>query len=540
MSPRLPPAPCRRGRKGEQRIESGSKRIPFVDQERILVVDDEVDVGEMVSKIIHLMGHEAVTAVNGKVALEILRNQPFSIMITDVKMPEMDGFELMKAVRDQFPGTYIICMTAHGASYSYTDVIGVGGTDYITKPFTIDEMMAKLNRVIREKNLITDLTQKSTELEKANEELKRLDQLKSTFISSVSHELRTPLTVIKEFISLMLEGHTGTLTEDQQEYLGIAKKNIMRLTNLIETLLDFSRIESGKGLKLRFEPVRLMEVVEDAVMTFSQQLEEKRITFENRLDPDTPLVLIDRNRLAEVFINLIGNGIKFTPPGGKITVDSRGLTEKRDYLKIVVTDTGVGISPEDLPKVFDRFYQGGRTQTGLITGTGLGLAISKEIVEAHQGSIQAENKSENGASFVLTLPIFGIETIYSLILNPMLEEAERDKVPFSIIRVDFWEQRTKRESVLSHESWEGVMYALQKMVRTVDTVIPFQSSAVYIFSFNDKKLAKEIGDRIQVKLTQGNYTPKGINVQFKTYSYPKEARSKEEFLKGCRLFLKED
>jgi len=521
-------------------MESGSKRMPFVDQERILVVDDEVDVGEMVSKIINLMGHEAVTAVNGKVALEILRNQPFSIMITDVKMPEMDGFELMKAVRDQFPGTYIICMTAHGASYSYTDVIGGGGTDYITKPFTIDEMMAKLNRVIREKNLIMDLTQKSTELGKANEELKRLDQLKSTFISSVSHELRTPLTVIKEFISLMLEGHTGTLTEDQQEYLGIAKKNIMRLTNLIETLLDFSRIESGKGLKLRFEPVRLMEVVEDAAMTFSQQLEEKRITFENRLDSDAPPVLIDRNRLVEVFINLIGNGIKFTPPGGKITVDSRGLTEKRDYLKIMVTDTGVGISPEDLPKVFDRFYQGGRTQTGLITGTGLGLAISKEIVEAHQGSIQAENKSDNGASFVLTLPVFGIETIYSLILNPMLEEAERDKVPFSIIRVDFWEQRTKRESVLSRESWEGVMYALQKMVRTVDTVVPFQSSAVYIFSFNDKKLAKEIGERIQVKLTQGNYTPKGINVQFRSYSYPKEARSKEEFLKGCRLFLKED
>jgi signal transduction histidine kinase len=511
-----------------------------VEHERILVVDDEANVREMVSKIINLMGHEAVTAGNGKEASEILRQEPFSIMITDVKMPEMDGFELMRAVRDQFPGTYIICMTAHGASYAYTDVVGVGATDYITKPFTIDEMIAKLNRVIREKDLIADLTQKSTELEKANEELKRLDQLKSTFISSVSHELRTPLTVIKEFISLMLEGHVGALTEDQKEYLGIANKNIIRLTNLIETLLDFSRIESGKGLKLRFEPTRLMEVVEDAVMTFSQQLEEKRITVENRLDPDIPVVLIDRNRLVEVFINLIGNGIKFTSSGGKITLDSRGLTEKRDYLKIVVTDTGVGISPEDLPKVFDRFYQGKRTQTGLITGTGLGLAITKEIIEAHRGHIDAESKPDRGASFVLTVPVFRMETIYNLILNPMLEEAERDKLPFSVIRVDFLEQRTKRESVLSHESWEGVMYALQKMVRSVDTVIPFQNSAVYIFSFNDKKLAKEIGERVQVKLTQGNYISKGINVQSRTYSYPKEAHTKEEFLKGCRLFLKEE
>jgi signal transduction histidine kinase len=511
-----------------------------VEKERILVVDDEETVREMVSKIISLIGHEVVTTGNGREALEILRSQPFSIMITDVKMPEMDGFELTKVVRDQFPGTPIICMTAHGATYNYTDVVGVGATDYISKPFTIDEMRAKLNRVIREKDLIADLTQKSRELEKVNEELKRLDQLKSTFISSVSHELRTPLTVIKEFISLMLEGHVGALTEDQREYLGIANRNIIRLTNLIETLLDFSRIESGKGLKLRFEPTRLMEVVEDAVMTFSQQLEERRVALENRLDPDIPLVLIDRNRLVEVFINLIGNGIKFTPPGGKITIDSRGLTEKRDYLKIVVTDTGVGISPEDLPKVFDRFYQGGRTQTGLITGTGLGLAITKEIIETHQGYIQAESKSESGASFVFTLPVFGIETIYNLVLNPMLEEAERDRAPFSMIQVDFWDQRTKRESVLSHESWEGVMYALQKMVRSVDTVIPFQGSAVYIFSFNDKKLAKEIGERVQVKLTQGNYIPKGIDVHFRFYSYPKDARTKEEFLKGCRPFLKED
>ena len=511
-----------------------------MEKERILVVDDEASVREMVSKIINLIGHEAVTTGGGKEALGILKSEPFSIMITDVKMPEMDGFELMKAVRNQFPDIHIICMTAHGASYTYTDVVGAGAMDYISKPFTIDEMRAKLNRVIREKDLIVDLTQKSTELERVNEELKRLDQLKSTFISSVSHELRTPLTVIKEFISLMLEGHVGALTEDQREYLGIANKNIIRLTNLIETLLDFSRIESGKGLKLKFEPTRLMEVVEDAVMTFSQQLEEKRVTLENRIDPDIPLVLIDRNRLVEVFINLIGNGIKFTPPGGKITIDSRGLTEKRDYLKIVVTDTGVGISPEDMPKVFDRFYQGGRTQTGLITGTGLGLAITKEIIEAHQGFIHAESKFGSGASFVFTVPVFAMETIYNLLLNPMLEEAERDKIPFSLIRVEFWDQRTKRESKLSNEFWEGVMYALQKMIRSVDTVIPFQNSVVYVFSFTDKKLAKEIGERVKVKLTQGSYIPKGIDVQFRTYSYPKEVRTREDFVKGCRLFLRED
>ena len=237
--------------------------------------------------------------------------------------------------------------------------------------------------------------------------LKRLDKLKSTFISSVSHELRTPLTVIKEFISLMLDGHGGTLTEDQREYLTIAHKNILRLTNLIETLLDFSRIESGKGLKLRFEPLRLIGVVEEALMTLSQRLEEKGITFENRLDSDTPMILCDRNRLVEVFINLIGNGIKFTPPGGRIAVDSKGLTEKRDYFKVVVSDTGEGISPEDLPKVFDRFYQGKNSQERMISGTGLGLSITKEIIEGHRGTITVESKPGSGAAFVLPFPSSG-------------------------------------------------------------------------------------------------------------------------------------
>ena len=507
---------------------------------QVLVVDDEEAVREMVSKLVSRLGHEVVTARHGREALEILRREPITIVITDIRMPEMDGIELMKAAQAEFPNLHIICMTGHGVSYSYTDVVALGAADYITKPFTVDEMRAKLSRVIREKNLIGELTQKSVELEKANEELKRLDKLKSTFISSVSHELRTPLTVIKEFISLMLEGHVGPITEDQKEYLTIAQKNILRLTNLIETLLDFSRIESGKGLKLRFEPIRLTRVIEDAWMTLFQRLEEKGITFENRLDPDTPSVLVDRNRLVEVFINLIGNGIKFTPPGGRITIDSRGLTENRDYLKVVVSDTGVGISPDDLPKIFDRFYQGQRTQEGILVGTGLGLAITKEIIEGHQGTIVAESKLASGSSFIFTLPLFGVHTIFSLVLNAMLEEAEKDKLPFSLIQVEFWDQRTKREAVLSNEALEGITYALQKMVRSVDSVIPFQSSRVYIFSFNEKKMAKEIGERVQVKLTQGGYLSKGTDVQFKIYSYPKEAPTKEDFLKGCRLLIKED
>lgn len=507
-----------------------------VEKERILIVDDEALILDMVASYVSHIGFEAMTAKNGREALERLRNESFTILITDIKMPEIDGFELMKTTRAEFPDIHIIAMTGHGASYTFTDVVESGATDYLNKPFSLDEMRAKLNRVVRERGLIRDLKQKSMELGKANEDLRRLDNLKSIFVSSVSHELRTPLTVIKEFISLTLEGHGGTLTEDQREYLGIAHKNILRLTNLIDTLLDFSRIESGKGLQLKLEPARLMEVVEDASMTLAHVFEEKRVTLENRLDPDIPQVLIDRNRLVEVLINLINNGIKFTPTGGKITIDTRGLTEKRDYLRVVVSDTGIGIPPEDLPKVFDRFYQG--QSTGISMGSGLGLAITKEIIEGHQGSIQAESRLGSGTSFVFTLPLLVVSNIFQLLIQPMLEEAEKDELFFSMIRVKFWDPKMKREMALSHDSWGGVRYAIQKMVRSVDNIVPFPNSLIYLFSFIDEKLAREIGERIQVKLTQGGYVPKGTEVQFKTYSFPQEVSSKEEFLKGCRQLIK--
>jgi hypothetical protein len=122
----------------------------------------------------------------------------------------------------------------------------------------------------------------------------------------------------------------------------------------------------------------------------------------------------------------------------------------------------------------------------------------------------------------------------------MLKKAERDKMPLSLIQMEFWDQWTKREATISDGVLEGVVYAVKMMVRSFDMVIPFQNHRVYIFSFTDKKLAKEIGERVQTKLNQGGYIPKGTHVQFRTYSYTKDARNPEDFLKGCRLFLKED
>lgn len=512
----------------------------MAEKERILVADQEESVREMVSKIAIQMGHEILTVKDGKEALELLRKGSVTLLITDLQVTGLNGLEGIKSIRAEFPDLPILCMATESGSPSDIDEVVSGVTGVIIKPFTLNEIRGKLTRLIYEKNLIGDLTKKSIELERMNEELKRVEQLKSDFILGISHELRTPLTVIKEVFSLVLEERIGSLTDDQKEYLGIANKNILRLGSMIDALQNFSRIESGKELKLKFEPVRLNAIIDEAWMTLSQQLEEKKITFENHLDPETPMVFGDRNRLIEVFVNLMDNALKSTPSGGKITIDSKGLTEGRDYLKVIVTDMGRSLSPEELANIFDRFSQGQKVQEGIGLVTGLGLAVAKEIIEAHQGVIQAESRPGNGNAFIFTLPVFGVDTIFTLLIHPMLAKAEEDKLNFSMIQTEFWDQRTKRETPLTDGALEGVVYAIKMMVRSMDVVIPFQSGRVYIFAFVDKKLAKEIGERIQTKSVQGGYVPKGINVQFRTYSFPKDARSRDDFVKGCRLYLKEE
>lgn len=507
---------------------------------RILILDRHEAVRDLIGKVVEPYGFEVVAAATGEEALQKLETGRFAAFLLEIAPQGMEGLDLLKVSQARWPDLAVVCLCSPECASTHADLVASGASDSIRKPLDADELGGKFTRILRDRKRISGFSERIETLERAEAERRQVEELKSNFILGVSNEIRSPLTVVKETFSLLLDGHVGTLSEDQREYLGIANKNILRLTNLINTLFDFSRLESGKELQFRFEPTPLISAVEEAWMSLSQSLEEKKIPFNNHLDSESPLVLADRRRLVEVLTHLIGNGIKFDRSQGKISVDVRGLSENRDYLRLVVTDTGYEISPEDLPRVFDRYFQGQKIQEGSKLVYGLGLAITKEIIEGHGGSIQAESRPGAGTSFVFTIPVFRVSTIFSLILGPMLEKAETDKVPLSMIQVEFWDQRTKREAQLSDGVLEGVVYAVKMMVRSYDQVVPFMKNRVYVFALVDKKLAKEIGERIQSKLMQGGYIPKGTQIQFKTYSYPKEARTQDEFLKGCRTFLKED
>lgn len=232
---------------------------------------------------------------------------------------------------------------------------------------------------------------------------KELDNMKSNFVASVSHELRTPLVAIDKSISLILGKTTGEISETQEQFLGIAQRNLKRLGLLINDLLDLSKLEAGK-LELRREPTSIAKVISESVDSLNNWAGTKSITLEKQVAAGIADVNIDPNRIIQILTNLIGNAIKFTPNGGKVTVGAV-LKKENNEIEVNVTDTGIGMTKEDLAKVFDKFYQVGERAPTDISGTGIGLCISKEIVTLHGGKIWVESEKDHGAKFTFTLPL---------------------------------------------------------------------------------------------------------------------------------------
>lgn len=244
------------------------------------------------------------------------------------------------------------------------------------------------------------------ELSIANIKLKALDKLKDEFLSLASHELRTPMTAIKSYLWMVLEGRGGKVTEKQKYYLDVAYKSTDRLIALVNDMLNISRIESGK---ITLIPVHahLDQLVDDVVVEMTPRSTELGIEISVVSSPTLPEVWVDLDKIKEVLINLVGNSLKFTPRGGKITIK---LQKKDNFVETSVSDTGAGIKTEDLPRLFQKFSMigGNSAQREKNTkGTGLGLYISKLIVELHGGKIWAQSQGiGKGATFTFSLKVF--------------------------------------------------------------------------------------------------------------------------------------
>ncbi len=239
-----------------------------------------------------------------------------------------------------------------------------------------------------------------THRKEAEEKLRETMEMKSQFVSTVSHELRTPLTAMREALAIVGDGIAGKLNQDQTRFLDMARRNIERLGRLIDDVLDFQKLSAGK-MQFHMESHAIHRTIDEAVGTMRPQVQQKQLQFSVDVAPDLPTVVYDHDRMIQVLTNLLSNAIKFTPEGGRIVLSAQSRGES---LAISVSDTGMGIPPESLPRIFTQFYRVHRPGKE-IKGTGLGLAIVNRIVTAHGGRIEVESELNKGTTFTVLLPL---------------------------------------------------------------------------------------------------------------------------------------
>lgn len=273
---------------------------------------------------------------------------------------------------------------------------GLSGIFYVEK-----QRMEAAENIRTIKTLEEKVSERTSTLEKLNQELTVINEVKNNFLSMVSHELRTPLTTIQGYLTFILSGKAGAVSAIQEKSLKIADYQVTRLDEMIEELLDVTRIESG-SINLEYELVNIKGLVDSCIEWLAPLYGKKAIAVENKMeDNEKSFAQVDRKKMSRVFINLISNAVKFTPKDGKIRLSK---TEDKESFIFCVSDNGIGIPKEHIGKVFDKFYQVDSSTTRKYKGSGLGLVIAKEIVELHGGKIWIESEEGTGSKFFFTIP----------------------------------------------------------------------------------------------------------------------------------------
>ena len=286
--------------------------------------------------------------------------------------------------------------------------------DGATFPVEISLSPVKSGRTFRVTAIIRDVTlqrvaedkirEANLQLEQRNREVERANRLKSEFLASMSHELRTPLHTIIGFSELLAEGAEGPLNDRQARFVGHVHQDALHLLELINDILDLSKIEAGR-MELQSERFDALAVINDAVGSIHPMAEAKNITVNNRVQ-SPQFIFADRVRFREILTNLLSNAVKFTPEHGAVRLDCEPFSDYgNDMVSFSVSDTGIGIAPEDHEAIFDTFRQVGPTTRGVREGTGLGLAIVRRLVEMHGGTIELESEPGKGSRFTFTMPV---------------------------------------------------------------------------------------------------------------------------------------
>jgi signal transduction histidine kinase len=368
-------------------------------QSKILVVDDEQSVATTIKAILQLDGNEVTAVTSGKDALDLLRGREFDVVLTDLRLDDLDGIEILRETQKLWPDTVSIMLTGYASLESAVTALRSGAYDYLIKPSDVDELRATVGRALERRRLRQRLV-----------ELEQLDKLKTQFLSLASHELRTPLTAVSGFMQIARRrmGRLGGATEvpdpwreeakRADETLEMANRQAKKLARLIDELLDVSRLQQGR-VEMRLAEIELGDVVRE--VGERMRLLSKGQEIETKIDGAAPIVA-DRDRIEQVLENLVGNAIKYSPETGRIEMS---LHQSGANAIVSVRDEGIGIAPAEVEKIFGLFYRSPDPRADHVGGLGLGLYISREIVSRHHGRLWAERNPDAGTTFHVTLPL---------------------------------------------------------------------------------------------------------------------------------------
>ena len=382
---------------------------------RVLIVDDDAALLIALPETLELKMPSITvdTADSAANALIRIAETDYDAIVTDIKMPGMDGLALLREIRVLRPATPTLLITGHGDHDLAIQALRGGAYDFIQKPIDRDYFVAALSRAIQLRQMSRRIDDQQSALERhAHEleaiveerthELREANRIKDEFLATLSHELRTPLNSMFGWIHLLREGALDQ--ETAAKAIRTIERNTKSLAEIISDLLEVSRIITGK-LKLDVHPIELGPVIEAALEAVRPAIDAKDIDLRLSIAAPVGEVLGDPSRLQQVVWNLLSNAIKFTPAEGRVEVKLEGVGSNA---RITVSDSGAGISGEFLPYVFDRFRQADSTFTRKHGGLGLGLAIVRHLVELHGGTVDADSPGEGkGATFAATFPLLG-------------------------------------------------------------------------------------------------------------------------------------
>lgn len=378
-------------------------------QTQLLFLDDEQHILNALKRTFIDEPYAIAATTDAGEAMSVIAKEKIKVVVSDQRMPSVSGVEFLRNVKDQYPSIVRILFTGYTDFATVEDAINLSEAyRFITKPWNTQELKLIIHQAMEHFDLVTENQRlfeaaktKNEELGLLNKKLTAMYEVQKEFTSTVSHELRTPLASIKTAIDILRSGTPGKMTSDQKNILEKADRNVSRLKNLINDVLDLSKIESGM-MDLSFEKHNINDVIEEVVDLQEAVARQKGLDLKKELDDTIPLLYFDRNRIIQVLNNLVNNAIKFTSEGGVVVLSAH--KKEQNHIVVSVKDTGIGIKAEDIPRVFEKFQQLGdpATREG---GTGLGLSISREIITRHGGKIWAESNVGQGSHFYFILPV---------------------------------------------------------------------------------------------------------------------------------------